>query len=113
MASSTRRSNHVYAIIRQKMSKSVNGLASSLFCHYGETDDAFLIGGLVKPNETLMASAISRCTRLVNFCIKPNHRLYWAKVIHGLVDHGPVNISIYVINDCYKDLRWRARHHVP
>ncbi len=40
------------------MSESINGIAISLFCHYGETDDAFLIGGLVEPNETLMASAI-------------------------------------------------------
>ena len=28
------------------MSESINGIASSLICHYGETDDAFLIGGL-------------------------------------------------------------------
>jgi hypothetical protein len=51
-------SNHVYVIIRLKMSESINGLAGSLFCHYGETDDVFLIGGLVEPDETLIASAI-------------------------------------------------------
>ena len=56
MASSTPQSNYVYVIIQLKTSVKVNGLAGRLFCHYGETDDAFLIGGLIKPNETLMAS---------------------------------------------------------
>ena len=47
MASSTSQSNHVYDIIQHRMSDNVNRLAVSLFSHYGETDDAFLIGGLV------------------------------------------------------------------
>jgi hypothetical protein len=83
------------------MSESINGIADSLFCHYGETDDAFLIGGLVEPNETLMAGAIRHCRRLVDFCLKPNHRLYLAKVINGLVNHEPVKISIYVVDVLY------------
>ena len=76
----------------------MNGFAGSLFCHYGETDDAFLIGGLVEPAETLMASAIRHCRRLVDFHLKPNHRLYLAKVINGLVNHEPVEIYIYVVD---------------
>ena len=80
----------MYVIIRLKLSENVNGLACSLFCHYGETNDAFLIGGLVEPDETLMTSAIRYCRQLVDLCFKPNHRLYLAKVIHGLVDHEPV-----------------------
>ena len=47
ITSSTSQSNHVYVIIRLKMSENINGLAVSMFCHYGETDDVFLIGGLV------------------------------------------------------------------
>ena len=89
MNSSTSHSNHVYVIIRLKMSENIYGLASSMFCHYGETDDVFLIGGLVEPNETLMASGIRHCRRLVDFRLKPSHRLYLAKVINGLVDHEP------------------------
>ena len=98
MASSTSQSNHVYVIIRLKMSDNVNGLVGSLFCHYGEIDDAFLIGGLVWPNETLMASVIRNCRRLVDFHLKPSHRLYLAKVINGLVYHEMVKISIYVVD---------------
>ena len=53
MTSSTSRSNYVYVIIRLKKSESINGIVGNLFCRYGKTDDAFLIGGLVEPNETL------------------------------------------------------------
>jgi hypothetical protein len=96
------------------MSESVNGIAGSLFCHYGETDDAFLIGGLLEPNETLTASAIRHCRRLVDFSPRPNQRFYLAKVINGLVNHEAVMISIYVIDVIYiKDLAWMVTHHTP
>ena len=104
MTSSTLQSNYIYVIIKLKMSKSINGIAGSLFCHYGETDDAFLIGGLVEPNETLTASVIRHCRRLVDLCPRPNQRFYLAKEINSLVDHEPVKISIYVIYILYKDL---------
>ena len=96
------------------MSKNINGLAGSIFCHYGKTDDVFLIGGLVEPNETLKASAIRHRRRMVDFRLKPSRRLYLAKVINGLADHEPpVKLSIYVVDVLYKDLCWRARHHTP
>ena len=72
------------------MSENINGLAGSMFCHYGETDDVFLIGALLEPNETFMACAIRHNRRLVDFRLTPCHRLYLAKVINGLVDHEPV-----------------------
>ncbi len=81
MASSMTQSNHVYVIIRLKMSENMNGLFGSLFCHYGETDDAFLIGGALESNETLMAAAIRHCRRLVGFRLKPSQRLYLTKVL--------------------------------
>ena len=95
------------------MPESINGIGGSLFCHYGETDDAFLIGGLVEPNDTLTSSVIRHCRRLIVFCPKPNQRFYLARVINGLVDHEPVKLSIYVIDVLYKDLHWRSRHHTP
>jgi hypothetical protein len=95
------------------MSENVNGLSGSLFCHYGEIDDAFVIGGVVEPNETLTASTIGHCKRVVDFRFKPNHRLYLAKIIHGLVDHEPDKTSIYAIDVFCKDLRWKAWHHTP
>ena len=113
MTSSTSQSNYVYVIVRLKMSESINGIAVSLFCHYGETDDAFLIGGLVEPNETLTTSAIRHCIRIVDFSPRPNQRFYLAKVINGLVNHELVKISIYVMDVLYNNLHWRARHHTP
>jgi len=95
------------------MSENINGIACSLFCHYGETDDAFLIGGLVEPDETLMTSAIRHCRRMVDLHLRPPHRLYLAKVISGLVNHEPVKVYIYVVDVLYKELCWRARHHTP
>ena len=114
MTSSPLQSNHVYVIIRLKMSENINGLAGTMFCHYGESDDVFLIDGSVEPNEqTLMASVIRHCRCLVDFRLKPCHRLYLAKVINGLVEHEPVKIYIYDVDVFYKDLRWRDRHHTP
>jgi hypothetical protein len=109
MTCSTSQSNYAYVIIRLKMSESDNGITGSLFCHYGETDDCFFIGGLVEHDETLMASAIRHCRRLVDFHLKPNHRLYLAKVINGLVNHEPVKKTIHVVDVLYKDLCWRTR----
>ena len=75
--------NYVYVLIRLKMSDSVNSLVTgTLVCHYGETNDAFLVGGLVRPGETLMASAIRHCRHLVNFHFSPNDRLYLAKILN-------------------------------
>ena len=114
MSSSTIQFNPVCVIIRLKMSESMNGLSSgSLFCHYGETGDAFLIGGAVKPNETLMASVIRQYRRMVDFLLKPNKRLYLANVINGLIDHEPVKISIFFLDVIFNDFCWRARHHTP
>ena len=113
MASSTSQSQYVYVIIRLKMSESINGIAGSLFCHYGETDDAFLIGGLIDHDETLTAGVVRHCKRLVGFNPGPGQRFYLAKAINGLVNHEPVKISIFVMDVLYTNLRWRARHHTP
>ena len=113
MASSTTQSNHVYVIIRLNMSENTNELYGILFCHFGEICDAFLIGGAVEPNETLITGAIRHCRRLVDFRLKTSHRVYLKKVFNGLIDHEPVKISIYVTNVLFNHLRWRARHHTP
>jgi hypothetical protein len=69
-----------------------------LYCHFGGTNDVFLVGGLVKLGEILMASAIRYCRHLVNFRFPHNNRLYLAKVFNGFLDHEPVKISIYAID---------------
>ncbi len=56
--------NYVCVIIRLKMSHNINALSGGLLCHHGITDDVYPIGGLVEPDETLMASAIRHCRHL-------------------------------------------------
>ena len=53
------------------MSETINGIAGRLFCHYGETDDAFLIGGLVGHGETLTAGVTRHGKGLVGFSPGP------------------------------------------
>ena len=41
-------SNYVYVLIHLKMSDKINNIVhGTLLCPYGETNDAFLVGGLV------------------------------------------------------------------
>ena len=40
-------------------------------------------------------------------------RLYLAKVLHGLMDHDSVKISIYDIDVFFSKFKWRDRHSVP
>jgi hypothetical protein len=59
--------NYAYVLIRLKMTDTINGIVqNTLLCHYGETNDAFLVGGLVQSSENLMAGAIRNCRHLVN-----------------------------------------------
>ena len=78
-----------------KMPENMNGLFGSLFLHYDETNDTFLIGGAVEPNEILMAGDIRHCRRLFDFRLKSSQRLHLTKVINGLIDHEPVKISFF------------------
>ncbi len=68
-------SNYVFVIIRLKMSQNINALSGGLLCHHGITDDVYPIGGLVEPDETLIASTIRHCRHLVIYCVKLDDRL--------------------------------------
>jgi hypothetical protein len=56
--------NNVFFIIRLKMSQNINASSCGLVCHHGISDDVYPIGGLVEPDEILMASAIRHCRHL-------------------------------------------------
>jgi hypothetical protein len=103
---------YMYVLIHLRMSDTINNLvASTLICHYGETHDAFLVGVLVNPCETLMASGIRHCRHLVNFHLARTDRLYLARVLNGFVDHEPIAISIDIIEIAFAIVEWRGRHH--
>ena len=90
--------NYVYIVIRIKMPKGLGGIIGGvLFCHRGETNDVFLIGGLVYSDETLMASAIGHCRHLVNFRFTQNNCSYLAKALNGFMNHEYIKITIFYI----------------
>jgi hypothetical protein len=89
--------NNVCVPIRLKMPDKINGVAHvTLDCHYGETNDAFLVGGLVQLSETLMAGAIRHCRHLVSFRLTQNGRLYLVKIMDGFMDHEPLNLIYFI-----------------
>ena len=89
--------NYVYVLIRLIMSNNINGIVQgTLPCHYGETNDAFLVGGLAQPCETLEAGAIRHCRHLVNFCLAQNDSLYLVKAMDGFMDHEHVKASFFL-----------------
>ncbi len=58
--------NYVFVIILLNMSQNINAFYGGLLCRHGVSDDVYPIGGLIEPDETLMASAIRHCRHLVN-----------------------------------------------
>jgi len=75
--------NYVYVIVRLKISENANSIPSGLLCRYGEYDHVCPIGGLVKPNETLMGNTIRHYYHhLVYYRLKSNDRLYLVKVLN-------------------------------
>jgi hypothetical protein len=48
---------------------------------------------------------------LVNYRVKPNERLYLAKVLNGFMNLKPVKLSIYANYVHFKHFRWRIRHN--
>ncbi len=102
--------NYVFVIIRLKMLESTSALFGRLLCHHGISDDVYPIGDLVEPDETLMATASRHCRHLVNYCVKPNDRLYLTKVLSGFMNYERVKISINVTNILSRDLWWRGHH---
>ncbi len=105
--------NCVYVIMRLQMLESVYDLFGIFMCHYEENDDAFLIGGLAGPIQTLMGSGIRHCRRVVNYRFRPNDRVYLAKARNGLMHHEPVIISIYIVDIISSNYKLRARIHTP
>ncbi len=96
----------VFVIILLKMSQSTNVLSGGVLCDHGISDDVYPIGGLVEPDEILMPNAIRHCRHLVNYCVKPNDRLYLTKVLSGFMNPEPVKIPIYVTDVLTMELRW-------
>jgi hypothetical protein len=52
----------------------------------------FPVSGLVEPDETMMGSAIEHYRNLVIYRIKPNDRLYLARMLNSFMNHEPMKV---------------------
>jgi len=53
---------YIYVVIRIKLDVTYSKVSHDVMvCHYGDTNDVFLIGGLVLQNETLVALLYGTC----------------------------------------------------
>jgi hypothetical protein len=75
---------YVYVIVRLKMSVEDHSCTPAVMvCHYGDTKDVLRVGGLVLPNETLVACALQPCIRLAWLHISIHKRIYLHHVCDG------------------------------
>jgi hypothetical protein len=60
--------DYVYIVCRLKFTADIKSLApSSMFCHYGHTNDVFPIGGLVDIGETPIVAILRYLHELAGF----------------------------------------------
>ena len=59
---------YVYLVIRIELPRDPKMFSPlTILCHYGETDDVFLAGGLVNVGETPIATVLRHCRQLMGF----------------------------------------------
>ncbi len=74
--------DYVYIIVRLKFTKNNKSVSlSSLFCHYGDSNDVFLIGGLVSIGETPIATILRYLRELAGFRVARNFYMFLCNVI--------------------------------
>ena len=90
---------YAFVVLHMKMSNATTALTSSaVYCRYGETNDVFPIGGLVRIGETPIAAGSRYCRQLVNFQLKSPEQLCLFKVIDGVMDSMPARISLFILD---------------
>jgi hypothetical protein len=83
-------------------------------CHYGETNDVFLIGGLVFLSETLVVCTLRHYSPLAWFHFPERHRLYLYQVFDGTVNQESAKIFMFVKDVTMSEMlrhlrrRWHA-----
>ena len=67
-----------------------------MVCHYGETNDDFLIYGLLLSNATLVACALRKCSHLDWFHLAKHQRTCSYKVSDGIINKESAKICMFV-----------------
>ena len=71
---------------------------SGILCCYGDTNDVFLIGGLVDIVETPIAADSRHYRQLINFVLVPHGHDCLFKILKVLKDLMPSRISMYILD---------------
>ncbi len=100
-----------YKFCRLKFYKESNFHPSSLFCHYGVTNDIFPIGGLVDVGETPIAAILRYLRELAGFRLANGYHMIPCAILDGYKDHEPIKIRLYVIDILWDHCRYRNIYH--
>jgi hypothetical protein len=88
---------NAYNIFRMKFTEELRGLSpSSLFCKYVQTNDVYLVGGLVSIDETPVVSILRHLRELACFRLARNFPRFFWNLNKSYMEHEPIKISLYI-----------------
>ncbi len=99
--------DYAYIVCGLKFDKDSNFHPSSLFCHYGVTNDIFPIGGLVDIGETPIAAIFRYLRELAGFRLAKGCPMFPCAILDGYKDHEPIKIRLYVTDILWDHCRYR------
>jgi len=104
--------DYVYIVCRLKFTANIKSLApSSMFCHYGDRNDVFPIGGLVNIGETPIAAILRYLRELAGFRLANGFPMFPCNIIDGYKDHEPIKIRLYVTDVLWDHCRYRNSYN--
>ena len=71
-------------------------------CHYGDTDDMFLVGGMVANSETPHVAVARYLKELGGFILNSNTRFHLVKVIEDVMNYDVVKISLFLVDFTFR-----------
>ncbi len=103
---------YAFIIVRLKFTEDIKSLApNSLFCHYGDTNDVFPIGGIVDIGETPIAAILRYLRKLAGFRLACNSPMFLCNAIAGYKEHKTIKINLFVIDVLWDHLKYRNNYH--
>lgn len=104
--------DYAYIVVRLKFTEDIKSLApSSLFCHYGDTNDVHPIGGLVDIGETPIAAVLRYLRELAGLRLARNSPMFLCNIIAGYKEHETIKIHVFVTDILWDQLKYRNSYH--